>query len=100
MDVKVVFIMYMLDFELFLCDVMDFKVGDIILVEMLEYIMVLIEELFLFRVKLGCFREYLVLKIIEKIVWLIFVKLELQLFICGGCIIDNDVELQVLEEDL
>lgn len=93
MDVKVVFIIYMLDVDVLLWDIMEFKSGDIILVEMLEIIIVLIEDFFIFRVKFGCLCDSLVLKIVEKIVWLIFVKFELQLLICGGCIIDNDVEL-------
>lgn len=40
---------------------MEFKVGDIILVEMLEYIIVFVEELLIFRVKMGCFRDNVVL---------------------------------------
>lgn len=77
MDVKVVLIIYMLDVDVFLCDVMEFKFGDIIFVEMLEIIIVLIEDLFMFRVKLGCSCDNLVLKIVEKIVRLILVKFEL-----------------------
>lgn len=70
-------IMYMLDVDVLFCDVMEFKFGDIIFVEMLEIIIVLIEDLFMFRVKLGCSCDNLVLKIVEKIVRLILVKFEL-----------------------
>ena len=90
----------MLDFELSLRDVMDFKAGDIIPVEMPEHITVLIEELPSFRAKLGRSREHLALKITEKIARPTSVKSELQLLTRGGRIIDNDAELQVLEEDL
>merc|ERR1712137_672372 len=81
-------------------DVMEFKPGDIIPVEMPETITVLIEDLPTFRAKLGRSRDNLALKIVEKIARPTSVKSELQLLTRGGRIIDNDAELQVLEEDL
>merc|ERR1711959_351595 len=81
-------------------DVMEFKPGDIIPVEMPETITVLMEDLPTFRAKLGRSRDNLALKIVEKIARPTSVKSELQLLTRGGRIIDNDAELQVLEEDL
>ena len=88
------------DAELQVRDVMEFKPGDIIPVEMPETITVLIEDLPTFRAKLGRSRDNLALKIVEKIARPTSVKSELQLLTRGGRIIDNDAELQVLEEDL
>merc|ERR1712196_742129 len=89
-----------MDVEVPLRDVMEFKPGDIIPVEMPETITVLIEDLPTFRAKLGRSRDNLALKIVEKIARPTSVKSELQLLTRGGRIIDNDAELQVLEEDL
>ncbi|MDC8830497.1 flagellar motor switch protein FliM [Alteromonas gilva] len=100
MDVQVELSTHMLDFELTLRNVMEFKPGDIIPVEIPEHITVLIEDLPTFRAKLGRSRENLALKITEKIPRPTSVKSELQLLTRGGRIIDNDAELQVLEEDL
>ncbi|MBT3134538.1 flagellar motor switch protein FliM [Alteromonas sp. ALT199] len=100
MDVKVSLTTHMLDVDVPLRDVMEFKPGDIIPVEMPETITVLIEDLPTFRAKLGRSRDNLALKIVEKIARPTSVKSELQLLTRGGRIIDNDAELQVLEEDL
>lgn len=100
MDVKVGLTTHMLDVDVPLRDVMEFKPGDIIPVEMPETITVLIEDLPTFRAKLGRSRDNLALKIVEKIARPTSVKSELQLLTRGGRIIDNDAELQVLEEDL
>ncbi len=100
MDVKVALTTHMLDVDVPLRDVMEFKPGDIIPVEMPETITVLIEDLPTFRAKLGRSRDNLALKIVEKIARPTSVKSELQLLTRGGRIIDNDAELQVLEEDL
>lgn len=100
MDVKVALTTHMLDVDVPLRDVMEFKSGDIIPVEMPETITVLIEDLPTFRAKLGRSRDNLALKIVEKIARPTSVKSELQLLTRGGRIIDNDAELQVLEEDL
>lgn len=100
MDVKVELTTHMLDVDVSLRDVMEFKPGDIIPVDMPEYITVLIEDLPTFRAKLGRSRDNLALKITDKIPRSQSVKSELQLLTRGGRIIDNDAELQVLEEDL
>ncbi|GGF52560.1 flagellar motor switch protein FliM [Alteromonas lipolytica] len=100
LDVQVELSTHMLDFDVTLEDLMNFKPGDIIPVDMPEYITVLIEDLPTFRAKLGRSRENLALKIAEKIARPTSVKSELQLLTRGGRIIDNDAELQVLEEDL
>lgn len=100
MDVKVELTTHMLDVDVSLRDVMEFKPGDIIPVDMPEYITVLIEDLPTFRAKLGRSRDNLALKITDKIPRPQSVKSELQLLTRGGRIIDNDAELQVLEEDL
>lgn len=100
MDVDVELSTHMLDVEVSLKQVMEFKVGDIIPVEMPEHITVMIEDLPTFRAKLGRSRDNLALKITDKIPRPTSVKSELQLLTRGGRIIDNDAELQVLEEDL
>lgn len=100
MDVKVNLSTHMLDVEVSLQDIMEFKAGDIIPVEMPEHITVLIEELPTFRAKLGRSRDNLALKITDKIARPTSVKSELQLLTRGGRVIDNDAELQILEEDL
>lgn len=100
LDVKVNISTHMLDVDVPLRDVMEFKPGDIIPVEMPEHITVLVEELPTFRAKLGRSRENLALKISDKIPRPTSVKSELQLLTRGGRVIDNDAELQVLEEDL
>ncbi len=100
LDVKVNLTTHMMDLTLPLEKVMDFKDGDIIPIEMPEYITVLIEGLPTFRSKLGRSREYIALKIIEKIPRPVSVKSQLHLLTKGGRRIDSDAELQVLEEDL
>ncbi|WP_218353216.1 flagellar motor switch protein FliM [Alteromonas lipotrueiana] len=100
MDVKVNLSTHMLDVDVSLQDIMEFKAGDIIPVEMPEHITVLIEELPTFRAKLGRSRDNLALKITDKIARPTSVKSELQLLTRGGRVIDNDAELQILEEDL
>ncbi|MBD3585326.1 flagellar motor switch protein FliM [Salinimonas sp. HHU 13199] len=100
MDVDVELSTHMLDVEVSLKQVMEFKAGDIIPVEMPEHITVMIEDLPTFRAKLGRSRDNLALKITDKIPRPTSVKSELQLLTRGGRIIDNDAELQVLEEDL
>jgi flagellar motor switch protein FliM len=100
MDVDVELTTHMLDFDVPLRDIMEFKAGDIIPVELPEHITVLIEGLPTFRAKVGRSRDSLALQIIEKIPRPTSVKSELQLLTRGGRIIDNDAELQVLEEDL
>ncbi|NMH59621.1 flagellar motor switch protein FliM [Alteromonas ponticola] len=100
MDVEVELTTHMLEVDVSLKQIMEFKAGDIIPVEMPEFITVLIEDLPTFRAKLGRSRDNLALKITDKIPRPTSVKSELQLLTRGGRVIDNDAELQVLEEDL
>lgn len=79
MDVKVGFDACVVEHELTLKDVMNFKAGDIIPVELPEYIMMKIEDLPTYRCKMGRSRDNLALKIYEKIPHPETVKTELQL---------------------
>jgi flagellar motor switch protein FliM len=99
MDVKVELSTHMLDVELTLRDIMEFKPGYIIPIEMPEHITVLIEDLPTFRAKLGKSRDSVALKITDKIPRPTSVKSELQLLTKGGRRIDSDAELQGLELD-
>ena len=67
MDVKVGFDANIVEHELSLRDVMNFKAGDIIPIDLPEHIMMRIEDLPTFRCKLGKSRDNLALKISEKI---------------------------------
>lgn len=100
MDVKVEMTTHMMDIEMQLGSVMNLKVGDIIPIEMPEHITILVEGLPTFRSKMGRSREYLALKVIEKIPRPVSVKSQLHLLTKGGRRIDSDAELQVLEDDL
>ncbi|MGL4712221.1 MAG: flagellar motor switch protein FliM, partial [Shewanella sp.] len=66
MDVKVGFDANIIEHELTLKDVMNFKAGDIIPIELPEYIMMKIEGLPTYRCKMGRSRDNLALKIFEK----------------------------------
>ncbi|MCL1120068.1 Flagellar motor switch protein FliM [Shewanella putrefaciens] len=79
MDVKVGFDASVVEHELTLKDVMNFKAGDIIPIELPEYIMMKIEDLPTYRCKMGRSRDNLALKIYEKIPRPETVKSELQL---------------------
>ncbi|MCL1141681.1 flagellar motor switch protein FliM [Shewanella gaetbuli] len=79
MDVQVGFDANVVEHELTLRDVMDFKPGDIIPIELPEHIMMRIEDLPTYRCKLGKSRDNLALKISEKIPRPETVKSELQL---------------------
>ncbi|WJG10614.1 flagellar motor switch protein FliM [Aliiglaciecola sp. LCG003] len=100
LDVNVAISTHMMDLEVTLKDIMEFKKGDIIPIEMPDHITVLIEELPTFRAKLGRSRDNMALKITEKIPRPTSVKSELQLLTKGGRRIDSDAELSVLEDDL
>ena len=100
MDVKVELSTHMLDIDLPLRKIMEFKPGDIIPIDMPEHITVLIEDLPTFRAKLGRSRDNVALKITDKIPRPTSVKSELQLLTKGGRRIDSDAELQTLELDL
>lgn len=99
MDVKVGMHATLLDVDVPLSRVMDFKNGDIIPVEMPETVTLFIEELPSYRAKLGRSRENIALKISQKIKRPVSVKSELQLLTKGGRRIDSDAELRGLEDD-
>ncbi|UCX05314.1 flagellar motor switch protein FliM [Shewanella sp. HL-SH8] len=79
MDVKVGFDANIIEHEVTLRDVMGFKAGDIIPIDLPEHIMMRIEDLPTYRCKLGRSRDNLALKISEKIPRPETVKSELQL---------------------
>lgn len=79
MDVEVGLDATIVEKEISLKDVMGFKAGDIIPVEMPEYIVLRVEDLPTYRCKLGRSRENLALNIREKIPRPETVKTELQL---------------------
>lgn len=99
MDVKVGMHATLLDVDVPLSRVMDFKNGDVIPIEMPETVTLFIEELPSYRAKLGRSRENIALKISEKIKRPVSVKSELQLLTKGGRRIDSDAELRGLEDD-
>ncbi|GAA5132160.1 flagellar motor switch protein FliM [Thalassotalea piscium] len=100
MDVPVELTTKFLEVEVTLQQIMDFKVGDIIPIEMPEHITVLIEDLPSFRAKLGKSRENVALQIQEKIKRPESVKSELTILTKGGKRLDSDAELHLLEDDL
>jgi flagellar motor switch protein FliM len=79
MDVKVGFDVNVVEHEVTLRDVMGFKAGDIIPIELPEHIMMRIEGLPTYRCKMGKSRDNLAVKISEKIPRPETVKTELQL---------------------
>lgn len=100
MDVPVELSTKFLEVELPLQQIMDFKAGDIIPIEMPDHITVLIENLPSFRAKLGRSRDNLALKIESKIKRPESVKSELTILTKGGKRLDSDAELHLLEDDL
>ncbi|UUO23097.1 flagellar motor switch protein FliM [Colwellia sp. M166] len=100
MDVPVELSTKFLEVELSLQEIMDFKAGDIIPIEMPDHITVLIENLPSFRAKLGRSRDNLALKIESKIKRPESVKSELTILTKGGKRLDSDAELHMLEDDL
>ncbi|BCV66058.1 flagellar motor switch protein FliM [Shewanella carassii] len=79
MDVEVGFDARLVEKQITLRDVMEFKAGDVIPVELPEHIVMKIEDLPTYRCKLGRVRENLALKICDKIPRPETVKTELQL---------------------
>ncbi|HCD14226.1 flagellar motor switch protein FliM [Shewanella sp.] len=79
MDVEVGLDARLLEKEMTLRDVMEFKAGDVIPVELPEHIVMKIEDLPTYRCKLGRVKENLALKICDKIPRPETVKTELQL---------------------
>ncbi|MCC2606200.1 flagellar motor switch protein FliM [Planctobacterium marinum] len=100
LGVNVALTTHMLDLELPLEAIVKMKVGDVIPIDMPEYITVLIEGLPTFRSKLGRSRENIALQIVERIPRPVSVKSQLHLLTKGGRRIDSDAELQTLEDDL
>lgn len=100
LDVKVALSTHMLDLELPLETIVNMRSGDILPIEMPEYITVLIEGLPTFRSKLGRSRDNIALQIVEKIPRPVSVKSQLHLLTKGGRRIDSDAELQTLGDDL
>lgn len=79
MDVQVGIDANIIEHEVTLRDVMEFKAGDVIPIELPEHIMMRIEDLPTYRCKLGKSRDNLALKISEKIPRPETAKSELQL---------------------
>ncbi|QWL04803.1 flagellar motor switch protein FliM [Shewanella indica] len=79
MDVEVGLDARLLEKEMTLRDVMEFKAGDVIPVDLPEHIVMKIEDLPTYRCKLGRVKENLALKICDKIPRPETVKTELQL---------------------
>ncbi|WP_425314057.1 FliM/FliN family flagellar motor switch protein [Shewanella dokdonensis] len=79
MDVKVGLDATLVEKELSLRDVMEFKAGDVIPVELPEYLVMRIEDLPSYRCKLGKVQDNLALQIMTKIARPETVKTELQL---------------------
>ncbi|GLR70723.1 flagellar motor switch protein FliM [Agaribacter marinus] len=100
MDVQVGITAHFMDININLDDLVNYKDGDIIPINMPEVVTVSVEELPTFRAKLGKSRDAVALKITDKIPRPVSVKSELNSFTKNGKVIDSDAELQVLEEDL
>ena len=99
MDVPVEMSTKLLETDLTLQQIMNFKAGDIIPIEMPETLMVLIENLPTFRAKLGRSRDNVAIKIDSKIKRPESVKNELTILTKDGKRLDSDAELQLLEDD-
>ena len=84
MDVQVGIDANIIEHEVKLRDVMGFKAGDVIPIELPEHIMMRIEDLPTYRCKLGKSRDNLALKISEKIPRPETAKSELQLITRKG----------------
>ena len=100
MDVKVDLSTHFLDVEVTLEQLMNYKDGDIIPINMPKTVTVSVEDLPTLRAKMGKARDCLALQIETKIPRPVSVKSELNSFTKNGKKIDSDSELQVLEEDL
>ena len=100
MDVPVELSTKFLEVDVSLQQIMNFKSGDIIPIEMPDHITVLVENLPSFRAKLGRSRDHLALKIESKIKRPESVKSELTILTKGGKRLDSDAELHLLEDDL
>ncbi|WP_199611222.1 flagellar motor switch protein FliM [Flocculibacter collagenilyticus] len=100
MDVEVDVSTTFVEVDLSLQQLMDLEKGDIIPIEMPEFLTVYIEDLPTFRAKMGRSRDNVALKIVEKIKRPESVKSELNVFTKGGRRLDSDADIAILEEDL
>jgi len=100
MDVQVELTTKFLEVDIPLSQVMELKAGEIIPIEMPEFVTVLIEQLPSFRAKLGKSRDNIALKIESKIKRPESVKNELTILTKGGKRLDSDGDLHLLEVDL
>ncbi len=100
MDVQVDMSTHFVDVEISLAKLMELEAGDIIPIEVPEFVTLLVEGLPTFRTKMGRSRDNVALQIVEKIPRPKSVKSELQLLTRGGRRIDSDTELKILEDDL
>lgn len=100
MDVYVGLSTQMLEMDLPLSEIMELRDGDIIPIEMPEYITVFIEDLPTYRAKLGRCRDNIALQIAERIKRPESAKSEMNVLTKGGRRLDDDSELLALEDDL
>lgn len=100
MDVYVDLNTQLLEMDLPLNQVMELKDGDIIPIEMPEYLTVYIEDLPTYRAKLGRCRDNIAIQIAEKIKRPESAKSEMNVLTKGGRRLDDDSELLALEDDL
>jgi flagellar motor switch protein FliM len=100
MDVPVALTTKFIEVDIPLSQVMELKTGDVIPIEVPEFVTVLIEKLPSFRAKLGKSRDNVALKIESKIKRPESVKNELTILTKGGKRLDSDGDLHLLEVDL
>ena len=100
MDVQVGLSTRLLQTEVSLRQLMEFKAGDIIPVVMPESLLVFVEDLPTFRAKLGRTHDKVAIKIAEKIKRPDSVKNEMTLVTRGGMRIDGVAELEELEKSI
>lgn len=67
LDVQVLFGVIVVCCQFKLCDILYMQLGDVILVEMLEYMVMCVNGVFVFKVKLGVYKGNLVLQIFEVV---------------------------------
>ncbi len=98
MDVEIGLRVKMLDTEVSLREMMEFKEGSIIPIDMPENLLVFVEDLPTYHAKLGRTKDNVAIQITEKLKRPKSVKSELQLVTRRGVRIDGDAELEQLEE--
>lgn len=100
LDVRVGLSTRLLQTDVTLRQIMNFKAGDIIPVEMPETLLVMVEDLPTYRAKLGRTKEKVAIKISEKIKRPHSTKGEMTLVTRGGMRIDGVPELEELENSI